>query len=178
MNKKGVSEVVVGLFLILMAFVSVAIVSTVISNIIQTKSEEVSLEGFFVDLNLQSAQLQNDGSVSLKVKRDQGNGEMTGIKFVFSDGENSKVIEKKANLGEFEENTYVFTQDELNGLDAKTVSVAPVIGQVSGREETKSIVETEKIFEPANNENIIVINFATISQEENQEKVPKAQPAS
>ncbi|MEK6842268.1 MAG: hypothetical protein AABX84_00475, partial [Nanoarchaeota archaeon] len=136
MNKSGVSEVIVGLFLILLAFVSVAIVSLVIINIIQTQSEKVSLEGFFIDLDLSSVKVQNDGSVSVSVKRNPGEGDLTGIKFIFSDGKNSKVIEKKANLNELEQNTYTFSSEELEGIDAKDVSIAPVVGKISGEIET------------------------------------------
>ncbi|MBI2042787.1 hypothetical protein HYT25_00160 [Candidatus Pacearchaeota archaeon] len=166
MNKKAVSEVVVGLFLILLAFVSVAIVSLVISNIIQTESEKVSLEGFFVDLDLQSVKVQDDGSVSVSVKRNPGDGILSGIKFVFSDGQNSKVIEKEADLKELEQNTYTFSQEELEGLNAKDVSIAPVVNGFFGETETKNIIETEivpEISTTSENE-IIVINFATISE--------------
>lgn len=177
MQKKGVSDVVVGLFLILMAFVSVAIVSVVISNVIQTESKKVTLDGFFLDLDLQSVKINDDGSVSVSVKRNVGEGILSGIKFVFSDGKNSKIIEKDADLGELETNTYTFTAEELEGFQANDVSIAPVINGASGTE-TKNIIETEKIFEPENQGDLIVINFATISQEENLDSIQEEQPAS
>ena len=178
MNKKGVSEVVVGLFLILMAFVSVAIVSVVISNVMQLESEKINLDGLFIDLDLQSVKVQGDGSVSISVKRNAGEGILSGIKFVFSDGKNSKIIEKKTSLNELETDTYTFSLEELEGLNAEDVSIAPIINGASGKEETKNVVETQKIFEPENKGEIVVINFATISQEENQDSIQEAQQAS
>ena len=167
-NRKGVSEVVVGLFLILLAFVSVAIVSLVISNIIQTESEKVSLKSFFVDLDLQSVKTLEDGGISINVKRNPGEGDLTGIKFIFSDGTNTKVLEKEANLNELEQGTYTFSSEELGGINAKDVSIAPVMGKTSGKVETKNIIETQSFPEiSSGNENVIVINFATISKEEN-----------
>ena len=168
MNKKGVSDVVVGLFLILMAFVSVAIVSVVISNIIQTESKKISLDSLFIDLDLQSVKIQDDGCVSVSVKRNAGDGILTAIKFVFSDGKNSKIIEKESDLSELETNTYTFSKEELGGFDAKDVSIAPVIDGDSGESETKNIIDSGVLPEMsmANENEIIVINFATISQEE------------
>lgn len=180
MNKKGVSEVVVGLFLILMAFVSVAIVSVVISNVMQLESEKINLDGLFIDLDLQSVKVQGDGSVSISVKRNVGDGILSGIKFVFSDGRNSKIIERKANLNELETNTYTFSSEELEGLNAEDVSIAPVVDGTSGKSETKNIIETEIIPEISitNKNEIIVINFATISQEEDQDSIQEVQQAS
>ncbi|MEK6819747.1 MAG: hypothetical protein AABY03_00940 [Nanoarchaeota archaeon] len=180
MQKKGVSDVVVGLFLILMAFVSVAIVSVVISNVIKVESEKISLDGLFVNLDLQSVKIQDDGSVSISVKRNAGEGILSGIKFVFSDGKNSKIIEKKSSLNELETNIYTFTAEELEGLNAKDVSIAPIINGASGEPETKNIIQTESIPEIniANENEIIVINFATISQEENQDLIQEVQQTS
>ena len=179
MNKKGVSEVIVGLFLILLAFVSGAIVSLVISNIIQTESQKINLEGFFVDLDLQSVKILGDGSISVNVKRNAGDGDLSGIKFVFSDGKNTKIIEKDADLKELEQNIYTFSKEELEGFNAKDVSIAPVANGISGNAKTKNIVETQIIPEIAmNDENVIVINFATISQGENQEIIQEEPRAS
>ncbi len=164
MNKRGFSTVIVSMLLILITLVAIGIVAVAIGDIIQENSKKISIDGIFVNIGVNSVKVNDDGSVSVAVKRGAGSGELNAIRFVLSDGENAKVIEKNVDLSELEQSTYIFSQSELNGFKVKDVSVAPIIKGIP-KEATPS-KEVMNQMRTIDDREVIVINFASLSDQQ------------
>ncbi len=148
-NRRGLSAIVVTLILILLSLVAVGIVWAVVNNIIQGRSEEASTEfgQFFVNLELEKVQINPNGDLTITVKRGVGEGEVSGIYFVISDGINSKTVQKDAEVSgigtELGEQTFTILSSEITGLtDIKEISIAPVSKSESGKETIGNIADT------------------------------------
>ncbi|MBI4116525.1 hypothetical protein HY449_02155 [Candidatus Pacearchaeota archaeon] len=164
MNKGGFSTVIVSMVLILITLVAIGIVAVVIGDIIQENSKKISVDGIFVNLGVNSVKVNDDGSVSVAVKRGAGSGELNAVRFVLSDGESAKVIERAAELNELEQKIYTFGREELGGLDVKDVSIAPIIRGIP--KEIVSVKEVTNQTQTIENREVIVINFASLSSQQ------------
>ena len=144
-NSKGISTVIITLFSIAMAFVAVSVVWIAISNLINVQSERISIETQTVNLEVESVKVEGNGDVSVKVKRGKGDGDLTGVSFLFSDGANSKTVEMKdVNLEQLEEKTFIIQENEISGISSvKKVSVAPIV-KGNGKDVQKNIVDEQK----------------------------------
>jgi len=125
-NKRGLSTIVSTLIIILLVLVAVGIVWGVTSNILKKGADDISLNQFFIDLELERAYLDAEGNVIVNVKRNAGEGDMVGMNFVFSDGTQSEVQSVDLALSELEEITLPFTLENLNSSEIISVSVAPI----------------------------------------------------
>lgn len=164
MNKRGFSTVIVSMVLILITIVSMGIVAVVIGDIIQENSKKISIDGIFANVWVDSVKMNDDGSALVNVKRSAGGGEVNAIRFVLSDGENVKVIEKQVDLNELEQKTYTFSREELSGLRVKDVSVAPIIKGIP--KEATPAKEIMNQTPAIDNREVIVINFASLSEQQ------------
>lgn len=88
-NKKGVSEVVANVLIVLLVIVGVAVIWSVVKPTIDKSADqidtgcfEVSLEAASCKMNLTGA---NGGGWNLSLKRSTGSGKLTGMKFIFED---------------------------------------------------------------------------------------------
>jgi flagellin-like protein len=143
-NKKALSEIVATLITILLVIVAMGIVWVVVRDVIQKNSEQISLGKLTLDLQIERVQ-SNETSTAVKVKRNVGEGNITGIKFIFDDGKNTEIIEREGSLNELQEITYHFTLKNVNGSNLKKVSIAPVFQLESGQEVTGDVKDKLKI---------------------------------
>lgn len=123
-NKRGFSEVITSLIIILLVIVAIMVVWIVIRNVIDQGSEQISLSQFTIDLELERV-VVNPTSIDVTVKRNAGQGELTGLKFIVSDGANSQAIDSSETLSELEQKTITLNYVGI----VKSVAVAPVIKQ-------------------------------------------------
>jgi len=122
------------LLIILLVLVALGIIWGVVRNVLNEGAEEVELGKFLISLQLKRAYI-NDGNLGVNVKRGIGEGELSGMTFVFSDGQNSEVIAIEESLNELESGTYTFSEADLESLsinDITSVSVAPIYSSGSG----------------------------------------------
>ncbi len=136
MNKRGLSTIVTTLILILLVLVAIGIVWVVIRNVLSGGIDEISLGKIMIDLDIKSVQI-DENNIIIKVKRNPGQGEIAGLKFVFSDGLESQVFEEKTTINELEEKTFIFNYDNL----IEDISVAPILKTSSGKEKTGNIAD-------------------------------------
>lgn len=135
MNKRGISSIIATLILVLLTIVLVGIVWAVISNIVKSGSQQVSSQfgTLFLDLKIQNVVVDSStGNLSVTVTRNPGQGNLTGVAFAISDGENTKVIKETAAIDQLETKTFTFTPSDLGSiLLVKEVDIAPIVqGQV------------------------------------------------
>ena len=94
LNKRGLSTIVTSLLLILLVIVAVGIVWIVVRNVLQGGTEGIFLDKFTIDAQIKNVQVDNQtNSIDLTVKRNSGEGEITGLKFIFYNETASEIIE-------------------------------------------------------------------------------------
>ena len=160
-NRRGISEIILTVTLILVGIAAVGIASVSFGNLLEKKSEQIGIESLMMDFDVKSVKVLENGDVSVSVRRNPGSGDLSGINFIFSDGNERKVLEKSTGMKELEQQTFIFSQNELSGISSvKDVSVAPVVKSGSGKDVVKNIVETQKVTALATDENreLIVVD--------------------
>ena len=96
-NKKGLSDVVTTLIIILLSLVAVGIVWVVVNNLISGGTEDINLGQFTIDVDFVSASV-NGNNITMTVKRTSGQGNMSSLKFIISDGSNSEEFTEEQSL--------------------------------------------------------------------------------
>ena len=141
MNKRGLSGVVTTVILITLILTVIAVVWVVIDRtIISESTSEISLRKLTVDLDLESAQIDFDtGLATIRVKRNVGKGNLTGIKILAKDDKTTEVFDQRFELfEELAEKTIEInlTQPGSDLILSKTnaISIAPIIILESGKE--------------------------------------------
>jgi cysteine-rich repeat protein len=143
-NRRGLSEIVANLIIILLVLVAVGIVWVVVRNVISSGSQQIELGQFTFDLSIKSAYVSGTNIV-VSVKRNVGGGDILGIKFIFLNATDSRGIEKKIPINELGEKTFTFTSAEISGIIAgDKVSIAPMYSS-SGTEKTGTPTDSATI---------------------------------
>ncbi|GAG16716.1 unnamed protein product, partial [marine sediment metagenome] len=83
MKKRGLSTIVTSLIIILLVLVAVGILYVTYINFVRTGTEDISLGKFTISLEIENVKV-NENSVDVRVKRNPGKGDLTGIKFAVS----------------------------------------------------------------------------------------------
>jgi len=132
--KRDLSIVVPILIVILLALASIAIILVVIKDIISEDEGvvEIPSEESALDLDIQSVKVEGDG-VSVNVKRNLGEGDITKVRFVFQNETHSEIIEKETNIEELERRNFIFILGEMSVLNPTNVSIAPVYKSAFGK---------------------------------------------
>tara|TARA_Y100000310_G_scaffold17671_1_gene17438 strand:+ start:6653 stop:7702 length:1050 start_codon:yes stop_codon:yes gene_type:complete len=144
MNKRGISGIILTILMIVLALFAVGIVWTIIQNIISEESESIELGLSRLDVEIQGVKIEDD-NITVDVKRKVGQGNLTGLKFIFSDGENTEDKEREVSLKELEEKSFSFALDELNISEIEKVSIAPVFLSSSGEEVLGGTIQSTNI---------------------------------
>jgi len=133
MNKKGMSQIVTTLIIILLSIVAIGILWVVVKNIIDKGKDEISIDAIGLDLEIERVSVDGD-TLSVTVRRNPGGGSIVGINFVISDGDNSVVIRKDTTLSELGIETFTFSLSSLAVGVIKDISIAPTFLTSSGEE--------------------------------------------
>ena len=140
MKKRGLSNVIVTLIIIVISLIAVGLVWGVARQIISEETEDISLAG--LKINIKILKVEIDGNnISVNIKRNSGQGNLTGIKFIFSDEENTEIKERTVSLKELESNAFDFTLDDLNVSEVKSVSIAPIYLSNSRKETLGNVAD-------------------------------------
>jgi flagellin-like protein len=131
--KRGISNIVSTLLIVLLVIVAVGVVWVAVSGLLKSGAEDLegSSAGFSIDLEISKATL--DGSmINVKVRRNPGEGNLKGIKYIFYDGTNEKTSDKEVDLEIYGTASFDFDLSELGVPNAYKVSVAPIYETSSG----------------------------------------------
>jgi hypothetical protein len=139
MNKKGLSTIVSTVIIILLAIIGVSFIMLIVFTIIGEGSKKIELETLTIELDLKRAIVLNDSFVEVQVKRNSGEGEISGLAFVFFNGRETEIIKKDVELGELQEKTFVLELQNFNSNELEDVSVAPLLETNSGEIITANI---------------------------------------
>ncbi len=144
MNKKGLSDIVVTLIIIVLSLVAIGVVWVVVSNILKSGTQQASFQfgTLFLDLKIEKVSTDTSGNLQVMVSRGTGQGELTGIDFVFSDGVTSKVIKESASISELGGQTFTFSPSDLGNVSIPTeIDIAPVLNS-GGNDQVGSKVDS------------------------------------
>ncbi len=142
--KKGLSDIVTTLLIILISLVAIGVISLVVFNLIGDSSESVDINKLTLGLDIldEKTVLDNIGrKVSISVKRDFGQGELKNIRVVVYD-ESSSYYEDFPSIGELETKKFEIDYGgKLNG-DPKKVAIFPVFadGELGDKADEQELV--------------------------------------
>ena len=148
-GKKGLSQIVTTILIILIILVAIGIIWGIVYNVIIKGTNSISLGQFTLDLKIVSAKVNySTGIAEVKVVRNTGEGELKSIKFIVEDDLNSDVFEVDAStFKELATRTFFLdltTSDILDLENVKKISIAPVYieygGSSGGSTEGKEIL--------------------------------------
>jgi len=143
-DRKGLSEIIITLIMIVLSLVAVGIVWLIVSNVLNQGSEDISSStgGLYIGAEIKSVNVESDGDLLVKVKRSSGEGDVTGINFIVSDGENSKIINISQSIDLLEEKTFTIPKSSLSGIAfVKEVSIVPITTDASGKENAGEAID-------------------------------------
>jgi len=133
MKKRGVSGVVTTVLIILIALAAVGIIAGYLIPMLKTSGSEISAVCYNVDVEPVKCSKNTPlpGNVTVNVKRNTGDAELTKLKFVLVNSltEESTVEEVTAGLVELQTKQYV-----LPDLNIGEVSVAAIVLDEAGDE--------------------------------------------
>ena len=129
------------LIIILLTIVALGIIWVVVKNILDKGSDEITLTGLTLDLEITKV-VVDETFVNVTVKRNPGDGNLVGINFVFSDGDNSVVVRRDTTLAELGVQTFSFIQLQLAVGEITSISIAPIFETSSGKETIGEVKDT------------------------------------
>src|SRR3990167_3544415 len=147
MGKKGLSPVIATMLLIGTSLIAIFVFWVGINSVIKTQSDKISLESQFVDLKVESVKFDSSGNMFVRVKRNAfGNGEISGVAIIISDGNKNKIIQENGGLMQLEVKTFIITKENLDDLgNIKSVSIAPILKTETGKNMQKGIIDEKKL---------------------------------
>ena len=133
---KGLSTIVSTLLILLLVFVAIGILWVVVRNVIQGGAEQVSLGKFTLDLAIDRVTINSAANtIDVKVTRNPGAGEFTGLRFILDDGTNTKVVEKdNITMNEYDSTTFgIPVPSGMTADGIQKIEIAPVFTLSSGK---------------------------------------------
>jgi hypothetical protein len=140
-NYKGLSTIVVTLIIIVLALVAVGVVWLVVSNVLKSNSSQIGTSGLTLSMDIEHV-YQNNDSVNVGVVRNVGEGTVTKIQFIFSDGVDSTAVTREVNLSELQTRSFVFQLAEINLSSIKSISIVPYYIGNNGNELLGNVKDT------------------------------------
>lgn len=136
-KNKAQAGIITAVLLIIISIVAVAIVWNIVSPMIKKNLEEGQKTKFIDFIEIQEVKTDMLGNSKITVHRGNGEGTMTGLKFIFYDKDgNSKTIERDDNLlQDIGSRMFEFNSSQLNlGNKLSKVSMQPVFEDSIGNE--------------------------------------------
>lgn len=141
-GKRGLSTVIATLLVILLVVVAVGVIAVVLRNFVNSGTSGISLSKFTINLQIQSVSTDSGGNINLTARREPGEGNVLGLKFIFSDGSNSNSTEERILMNEYDSRLFSYNLNNLGVPEATTVSIAPIIQTEQGSEILGDITDT------------------------------------
>ncbi len=103
--KRGLSDVVTTLIMILLTLVAIGMIWLIVTNILESSADEVNIGKLTLSLSIERVKV-NGEMIDVTVKRNPGKGDMTGIKFVLKNDTTSVAVVENVSLNELESKTF------------------------------------------------------------------------
>src|SRR3989344_4078501 len=145
LSKRGLSTVVTTLIIVLLVIVAIGIIWAVIGNLIRTGSEEVNTGRISVSLDVMRVEVQPNGDVDVYVKRNLGEGDLSGVKLLLTSPSGATKIITESTIEELGESKFMITSAAHGLGSVKSVAVFPVIKTSSGKEIDGQVLDTQPL---------------------------------
>jgi hypothetical protein len=133
-EKKGLSTIFIVLIILSILAITGVLLFLFKDEIFET-SKDVPIY-----LKIQEVSVQNE-SVFIDVKRKWGEGELVGIKFILSDGNNSESTLKISKLNNSENESFILKLKKLTAEKVKSISISPLFKSSEGIKKTGSVTD-------------------------------------
>jgi len=149
MNKKGLSEVITTVLLILLVLGAIVLIWTIIRPMIQKSSEQISADALISSLSIppSSVIVSSDNNVTLKVKRNADPGNITGVNVILETASGQrKTFKVSGAINELESKTITIPASQHGITEQITqVLIAAVVTNAAGQEVSSSITTGSKV---------------------------------
>jgi hypothetical protein len=131
MNKRGLSQVVTTILIILITLVAITTIWVVVNEFVLKGTSKIDLTQFTLDLGIKKAEINyTTGIAEVRVVRNAGEGNLTAIKFIVEDDKNSDIFEEKVtDFEQLAERTFELnlTESDILVLEKiRKISIVPV----------------------------------------------------
>ncbi|MFA4953353.1 MAG: myxococcus cysteine-rich repeat containing protein, partial [Candidatus Pacearchaeota archaeon] len=132
MSKRGLSIIIATVIIILITLISIGILWYVFRGVIEEKSD-IAVEPFLVDIDIDPLSVMllssdyGNTNISLKIKRNTGEGNIDALKFIIYDGTYTHEEIINTTLEELTERTYFVPIGFLNSNSLQTITVIPIL---------------------------------------------------
>ena len=155
-NKRALSAIVANLLLVLLVLIAIGIVWVVVHNLISGGSNTIGINQFTIALDIKSAYVLNS-NIFVTVQRNSGEGNLTGIRFVFFNGLDSITVDRMIVLQQSDIRTFTFIPTEVPGIGVgDTVTIIPIYyssgTQSYGQEADSAVIGSTALSGADNNE--------------------------
>ncbi len=153
-NKRGMSQVVITVIIVAIALALIGILWAVVQNLVLEESSKIRTDTITTGIKIESAKvdLENE-TATVKVARDAGEGNVTGIKIIVEDDKNALSFDQDTgDFKELEKRTFVLDLEGTAIVPSRIekITIAPILysgtgGIIFGQEysvETGGIVES------------------------------------
>jgi hypothetical protein len=103
----------------------------ILKDALSNGSEQRILGMYTLDLEISQAQIRENNSLVVMVKRNLGKGEFVGINFKIDDGKNTEIIRTNDTLEELESRIFLLNLALANASKVKKISIEPIFILIS-----------------------------------------------
>lgn len=160
-GKRGLSEIVTVVIIIALILTASGLVYISVQKLMNANQDDVEADLTRVNLEIiphESFSLNptgnliteensgmikiENGKIILRLRRNIGEGEMVGVRFIIFDGESTVFSDVAFQMGELEEHIFeIPVPSQINAEDIQVISIAPRIKVASGKEYLRDITD-------------------------------------
>jgi len=141
-SKKGLSTIIVTLILILISLVAIGVFWVVIQNLIDGNTENIGLDKLTLSAEIKGVNIDNSSNnVTLAIKRNVGEGDLVGMKFVFYNDSSTEIIAQDFELEQLVERKFVLHL-AMNVSTLTKISIVPLFRSSQGEENVGNIADS------------------------------------
>ncbi len=142
MKKKGGISTKHSLLIIVILIIVIILILVLVFRGKILETNKSLLSKVELDLMIENVEIGNDSSITIDVKRSQGEGEIAGMRFVFEDEDESEIIDIKYLIQEEEKAQFTIFLEKIDSEDIINVKVYPII-ELEGDELTVGSIKDE-----------------------------------
>lgn len=143
-NKKGLSDIVTNVLIILLVLVAVGIIWRFVSPAIRTGAGGIEGSADCLKANFEavSCKMNAAGNYNITVKRNSGAATVSELRFVFSNAAGEQRVNSTTNAGIAELETRTYNHVIVEGFSAGYFDVAPVVTSSNGNTQVCAVTNT------------------------------------
>ncbi len=144
MNKRGLSTKN-SLLIIAIIIVLIVLVLLISFSGKFEKKDNSLIKRVELDLEIKKVKVQEDSSVKVSVKRDVGQGNLTGIRLVFQDESNYEIVDLNYTLSQEQQVDFQIILKKVSPEKISNVKIFPIVGLETGELVIGSLKDEYKI---------------------------------